>query len=100
MYKEHAKRILDLLGKDMSRGVITAAEASQAVAKLEKEIAESRLHTTSEEVKRDIDPHHGEDHDDTDHGGMEVVSFATRAYPLLEMLRTAKAGGNDVLWGV
>jgi len=100
MYKEHAKRILDLLGKDMSRGVITAAEAPQAVATLEKEIAESRLHTASEDVKRDVHAHHGEDDDDTDHEGMEVVSFATRIYPLLEMLRAAKAGGNDVLWGV
>ena len=100
MYKEHAKRILDLLGKDMSRGVITAAEAPQAVATLEKEIAESRLRTASEDVKRDVHAQPGEDHDDTDHQGMEVVSFATRAYPLLEMLRTAKAGGNDVIWGV
>jgi hypothetical protein len=100
MYKEHAKRILDLLHKDTNRGVITAAEASQAVAILEKEIAESRLHAASEDVRRDIVAHHGEAGDDTDHEGMEVVSFATRAYPLLEMLRAAKAGGHDVLWGV
>ena len=100
MYKEHAKRILDLLGKDVNRGVITAAEAPQAVATLEKEIAESRAHTASEDVKRDVNAHHGEAGDDTDHEGMEIVSFATRAFPLLEMLRAAKAGGNDVLWGV
>lgn len=100
MYKEHAKRILDLLQKDASRGVITAAEAPQAVAILEKEIAESRLHAASEDVKRDINAHHGEAGDDTDHEGMEVVSFATRAYPLLEMLRAARSGGHDVLWGV
>jgi len=100
MYKEHAKRILDLLHKDASRGVITAAEAPQAVAILEKEIAESRLHAASEDVKRDINAHHGEAGDDTDHEGMEVVSFATRAYPLLEMLRAARSGGHDVLWGV
>lgn len=100
MYKEHAKRILDLLGKDVNRGVITAAEAPHAVATLEKEIAESRLHAASEDVKRDVEAHHGEQGDDTDHEGMEIVSFATRAYPLLEMMRAAKAGGHDVLWGV
>ena len=100
MYKEHAKRILDLLHKDINRGVITAAEAPQAVAILEKEIAESRLHQASDDVQRDIHAHHGEVGDDSDHEGMEVVSFATRAYPLLEMLRAAKAGGHDVLWGV
>ncbi|HZV64550.1 MAG TPA: DUF1840 domain-containing protein [Telluria sp.] len=100
MYKEHAKRILDLLHKDTDRGVITAAEAPQAVAILEKEIAESRMHQASDDVQRDIHAHHGAVGDDSDHEGMEVVSFATRAYPLLEMLRAAKAGGHDVLWGV
>ena len=100
MYKEHAKRILDLLGKDASRGVITAAEAPQALAVLEKEIEESRRHAPSSDVARDVHAHHGEAGDDQDHEGMEVVSFATRAYPLLEMLRAANAGGHDVLWGV
>ena len=100
MYKDHAKRILDLLGKDVNRGVITSAEAPQAVATLEKEIAESRAHTASEDVQRDVNAHHGEAGDDSDHEGVEIVSFATRAYPLLEMLRAAKAGVNDVLWGV
>lgn len=100
MYKEHAKRILDLLGKDVDRGVITAAEAPQAVEVLEKEIAETRMHQVSDDVQRDVHAHHGETSEDTDHEGMEVVSFATRAYPLLEMLRAAKNGGFDVLWGV
>jgi hypothetical protein len=100
MYKEHAKRILGLLAKDVNRGVITAAEASKAVAMLEKEIAETRKHTASDDVQRDVNAHHGEVGDDADHEGMEVVSFATRAYPLLEMLRAARDGGNDVLWGV
>lgn len=100
MYKEHAKRMLDLLGKDVNRGVITAAEAPRAVEVLEKEIAETRMHHASDDVQRDVHAHHGEDSQDTDHEEMEVVSFATRAYPLLEMLRAAKNGGNDVLWGV
>ena len=100
MYKEHAKRILDLLGKDASRGVITAAEAPHAVDVIEKEIAESRMHPASEEVQRDVNAHHNEQNDDSEHEGAEIVSFSTRAYPLLEMLRAAKAGGNDVLWGV
>jgi hypothetical protein len=100
MYKEHAKRILDLIHKDTNRGVITAAEAADAVKVLEREIAESRLHPASEEVQRDIHAHHGEQGDDSDHEGAEIVSFATRAYPLLEMLRAARDGKYDVLWGV
>ena len=101
MYKEHAKRILDLLGKDVNRGVITAAEAGPAVSTLEKSIAEARMHNASDDVQRDVHAHHGEVvGDDADHEGMETVSFGTRAYPLLEMLRAARDGGYDVLWGV
>jgi hypothetical protein len=99
MYKEHAKRILDLLHKDADRGVITAAEAPQAVAILEKEIAESRLHPQTDEVQRDVKAHH-RDQEDTDHEEPELVSFSTRAYPLLEMLRAARDQSRDVLWGV
>lgn len=100
MYEEHAKRILDLLKKDVKRGIMTAAEMPNAVTKLEAEIAESRLHPTSEEVQRDVLAHHGEDVEDNEHEPVEYVSFATRAYPLLEMMRAAQRDGNDVMWGV
>jgi hypothetical protein len=100
MYEEHAKRILDLLSKDVKRGIITAAETPHAVATLEKEIAESRIHPTSEEVERDVRAHHNENGDDNEHERVEFVSFATRAYPLLEMLRAAQHEGRDVMWGV
>jgi replicative DNA helicase len=99
MYKEHAKRILDLLHKESDRGVITAAEAPQAVEILEREIAESRKHQPSEAVQQDVKAHHREA-EDTEHEGAELVSFATRAYPLLEMLRGARDNKCDVLWGV
>ncbi|MGZ3184178.1 MAG: DUF1840 domain-containing protein [Telluria sp.] len=100
MYKEHAKRMLDLLGKDVNRGVITAAEAPRAVQLLEREIEESRMHPASEEVTRDVSAHHGDQGDDPDHEGMEAVSFSARAYPLLSMLRAARDGQYDVVWGV
>ncbi|ATQ74179.1 hypothetical protein CR152_06465 [Massilia violaceinigra] len=100
MYKEHAKRILDLLHKDVDQGVITAMEAPHALQVLEKEIEESRQHSVSEDVERDVHAHHNEDGDDTDHEQIQAVSFSTRAYPLVEMLRAAKAGGHDVVWGV
>ena len=100
MYELHAKPLLDLLNKDVKRGVITAADAANAVAKLEAVIAESKIHPTTEEVKRDVIAHHGDTGEDTDHESSQYVSFATRAYPLLEMLRAAQKGGNDILWGV
>lgn len=100
MYEVHAKPLLDLINKDVKRGVITAAEAANAVAKLEAVVGESKLHPTTEEVRRDLDAHHAKTANDHDHEQSQHVSFATRAYPLLEMLRAAQKGGNDVLWGV
>lgn len=99
MYQEHAKRILDLLDKDPEIGVITSAEAARAVELLEHEIEESRKHQASDEVEQDIKAHQGED-DDPDHEQVEMVSFSTRAYPMLEMLRSARDHQTDILWGV
>jgi hypothetical protein len=100
MYEEHARRILDLLNKDVKRGIITSEETPAAVARLEQEIAESRMHPPSEgEVKRDVLAHHVEE-EEGDHEPVEFVSFATRAYPLLEMLRAARNEGREVMWGV
>jgi hypothetical protein len=100
MYEAHAKRLLDLLHKDVRRGVITAAEAAGAISKIETEIAETKIHPTTEEMKRDVIAHHGVAGDDNEHESADFVSFATRAYPLLEMLRAALREGNDVMWGV
>jgi predicted metalloendopeptidase len=100
MYKEHAKRILDLLGKDVERGVITAAETASAVARLETEIAERRAHSVSDDVNTDVQAHHGAAGDDNEHEPSQPVSFATRAYPLLEMLRAAQRGNHVVAWGI
>ena len=101
MYKEHAKRILDLLHKDAEaeHGVITSAEAAEAVTVLEREIEESRKHQASDEMEQDVKAHHGEN-EDSEHEAAQVVSFSTRAYPLLEMLRATRDQGGDIRWGV
>ena len=100
MYKEHAKPILDMLNKETDRGVITAEETAHAVELLEREIADSRAHVASGDVTRDVNAHHNEAGDDTEHESAQTVSFSSRAYPLLEMLRAARDEKVDVLWGV
>ena len=100
MYQEHAKRLLDLLHKDVTRGVITAAETGNTLAVLGAQVDASRLHPASGELEHDIHAHHGEHGDDSGHEASQLVSFSARAYPLLEMLRAAHAGNNDILWGV
>ena len=100
MYQTHAKPILDMLHKDIIRGVITAAESSDAIAQLEKQIENSKAHDAAEALERDVLAHHNADGDDNGHEKIEPVTFAARAYPLLDMLREAKKGNFDVLWGV
>jgi hypothetical protein len=97
MYEAHAKPLLDLLHKDARRGVITAAEAAGAVARLEQEIALSKAREETPEIDDDA---YDDDKADAAHELRTHVSFGTRAYPLLEMLRAAQRGGHHVMWGV
>jgi uncharacterized membrane protein YkoI len=99
MYQEHAQRILDLLHKSPTRGVITAAEAAQALTVLEQEVAASKLHP-DEDVEHDAHAHEKEDGESQEHALMQRVGFAARAYPLLEMLRSAKQENVDIVWGI
>ncbi len=92
MYEAHAKPLLDLLNKELKRGVITAAEAGPAVVRLEQEIAQNKA--------RETPPDMDEDDEDKAREVRTFVSFGTRAYPLLEMLRAAQRGSHDVMWGV
>jgi hypothetical protein len=83
MYGEHARRILDLLHKDVRQGIITAAETAGAIAAIEAEIRTEQA-----------------EHADDEENASQYVRFATRAFPFLEMLRAAHKRGKDVVWGV
>ena len=98
MYKEHARRILEMLNKNVDQGIITPAETAHAIALIEAAVAESKAHPVSEEVKRDIDVH--PEDDDNEHEKVEAVSFSSRAYPLLNMLHAAHKMQREVMWGV
>jgi hypothetical protein len=100
MYKEHARRILELLGKDVEKGVFTVEQTPGAIATLESEIRQSKAHPASEDVRHDIELHHGANGDDHEHEPSESVSFATRVFPLLEMLRAAQRDRQVVAWGI
>lgn len=98
MYQEHAQRILDLLHKSATRGVITAAEAPDALAVLEREVALSRQHP-EQDIEHDAHAHQKDDDEGAEHAQHQKVSFSARAYPLMEMLRTAKTEGHNITWG-
>jgi hypothetical protein len=97
MYQEHAQRILDLLHKKVTRGVITAAEAGDALSTLEKEVTLSRQHP-EHDFEHDSQAHQPDDNEAPEAARQQSVSFAARAFPLMEMLRSAKAEGQDITW--
>ncbi|MDB5821530.1 MAG: hypothetical protein JWR21_234 [Herminiimonas sp.] len=100
MYKDHARRILELVGKEVEKGVFTTEQISGAIETLESEVRQSKAHPVSEDVRHDIELHHGAQGDDHEHEPSQSVSFSTRVYPLLEMLRAAQRERQVVAWGI
>ncbi len=96
MYSTHAKPILDLLGKDVARGVITADETGGAIERIESEITARK----QAEAAHDRESGHSHGDGEAEHATADYVSFGTRAYPLLEMLRAANREHEFVMWGV
>jgi hypothetical protein len=92
MYAEHAKMLLSLVGKSLEpesapRGIITAAEAPGALAKLKA--AADAARRTDRENPRDEEP-----------GQAISVGLAQRAFPLIDMLERATKEQRDIVWGV
>ena len=95
MYETHAKPILDLLGKEVQRGVITAEETAEAIARIESAIADSKAGHDHPRAGSDVS-----DDDEREAPSEQRVSFAARAFPLLAMLRAAQRDRQFVMWGV
>ena len=94
MFAQHALPILKAAGKPYTdtlpeRGVITSEQLEQAIAGIEKAIADV---PQQEHVESD------DDNDDRVHPISQPVSFRQRAFPLLAMLRLAQQHGADVTW--
>lgn len=97
MYEIHAKPLLDLLGKDVHRGVITAEEVTEAIARIESAIIDSKRQPDTNKQNATSD---NADDESGDQMGDSGVSFGARAFPLLEMLRAAQRDKQFVMWGV
>ncbi len=95
MYEMHAQPILDILQKDIKRGVITAAESTHAISLIEQKIKESRAIEAAESKTNS-----STEYDDHEQKKIEPVTFSARAYPLLDMLREASKKNVDIVWGV
>lgn len=90
MMGDHAKLVLKAAGKDISsgvpeRGVFTAEQLGDAIASLERSIANEQ-------------PRPKTDDDDDERTSNELVLLEQRAYPLLAMMRKAKEANAPVMW--
>src|SRR5437879_6454822 len=85
MLEQHVKPIIELLNKDVVRGVITDEETGHVILLLQGEIAKTS-HEKSAEVEHDVLAHHGENGDDPGHDVIEPVTYSARMRPLLNML--------------
>ncbi|HEV3105793.1 MAG TPA: DUF1840 domain-containing protein [Trinickia sp.] len=94
MLENLANYLLGIVGKHLGqRGVITRDEMDTAISKLEQAIVVD---------KKESAEHEGHFHEGEEgHDSHELpIGLAQRAYPFLDMLRTAKRENVDVLWGV
>lgn len=100
MYEENAKPVLDLLGKDVKRGIITAGEMAGAIATLEKEIARRKQIEVQEKAEREAKGAKEDYPDERRERKPDPVTFSARAFPLLEMFQLAHKKDREIVWGV
>ena len=90
-----AERLLAIVGREpAARGIFTAEQMPDAIAALQAAIDRERAEPAEPAERVEPDP-------DTDpREAARPVSLAQRAWPLIDMLRTAHAAKQPVTWGV
>jgi hypothetical protein len=96
MFAETARRIFDILGKDDTpRGVITADQVPDALARLTAAVDAEKEALRAAQKEQDEAERRGEES-----ASARAVTLGQRAFPLIEMLRAAQKKKVDVTWGV
>ena len=82
-------QLLRIIGKDPAhKGIIAPPAMPQAIAALEKAVADDEAERA--QAEREGAPPRREGH----------VSLRQRAWPLVEMLKRAQAADKEIVWGV
>lgn len=91
MTQKVAERLLAIIGKEPGpTGIILPAQMPAAIAALEAAVAAERAAAA--------EPAQEEDERET--GRPAPVTLAQRAWPLIDMMRTAHAAEREITWGV
>ncbi|SNS87336.1 protein of unknown function [Noviherbaspirillum humi] len=97
MLEQHAQQVLSLLGKETRSGMLTSQELKEAIPRLQQHVDDSKDHGITSAVVRDVVTGGAVSHY---HDAGDTVSFASRAFPLLELMRAARQAGADVEWSL
>ena len=88
MMGPNGDQVLRLIGKEPApKGIIEPADMAAAIAAIEQAVA-------AEEAARAAA---GNEPDDKPH---DRVSLRQRAWPMVEMLKRARAANQEIVWGV
>lgn len=94
MLDAQGERLLDVIGRTgMWRGVITAAQAGDAIARLHAAGAAERSQQPLYGSTRDADV-------DEQRATEVPITLRQRAFPLMQLLKRAQAADQPVLWGM
>ena len=92
MLQPHGRQILEVLGKDLGKGVIQPEEMGTAVDKLREEAARE---AADQERQKEEALAAGEPAPEFD-----PVTFKLRIVPFVEMLQRCQQANVEVVWGV
>jgi hypothetical protein len=96
MFAETARRIFEILGKDDTpRGVITADQVPEALARLTAAVEAEKEALRAAQQQADDTERRGDEA-----AGQRAITLGQRTFPLIEMLREAQKKKVDVTWGV
>lgn len=95
MLGDDAARVIALLGKDAKdkQGIVTVEQLAAAIASLEAAIEADRARQAERTAEDEA-----ADREAGRTGMAAPVGIAQRAWPVLEMLRTAQKEGVPVIW--
>jgi hypothetical protein len=86
-----AERLLAIVGREPSaKGIFTVEQMPEAIAALQAAVEREKAESGGAD----------EDENGPPADGPRAVSLAQRAWPLIDMLRTAHAAKQPVTWGV
>jgi hypothetical protein len=90
-----AERLLAIAGREPSaQGIFTVEQMPEAIAALQAAVERERAESSEAEAGTEAEA------DERTREAMRSVSLAQRAWPLIDMLRTAHAAKQPVTWGV